>query len=91
MASRKSTRNFIGNLGRNAQSAAIIRAVVGLGHGLHLPIIAEGVETKDQLAFLVRESCDEIQGYLVGRPQPIAGYAEIVGRPMVEDLVRSAA
>ena len=87
----KIDRSFIGNLGRNAQSAAIIRAVVGLGHGLHLPIIAEGVETEDQLAFLVRESCDEIQGYLLGHPLPIAGYAKIVGRPMAEDSVRSAA
>ena len=76
----KIDRSFIGNLGCNTQSAAIVRAVVGLGRGLQMPIIAEGVETEDQLAFLVRESCDEIQGYLVGRPQPIDAHAAILGR-----------
>lgn len=76
---------FIANLERNPQSAAIIRAVIGLGHGLDLPIVAEGVETQAQLDFLSRESCDEVQGYLVGRPGPIAGFAAMVGRvPLVE-------
>jgi diguanylate cyclase (GGDEF)-like protein/PAS domain S-box-containing protein len=71
---------FIANLERNPQSAAIIRAVIGLGHGLDLPIVAEGVETQAQLDFLSRESCDEVQGYFVGRPGPIAGFAALVGR-----------
>ena len=76
----KIDRSFVSELGCNAQSAAIIRAVIGLGRDLHVPIIAEGVETEDQLAFLARESCGEIQGYLLGRPRPIADYREIVGR-----------
>ena len=80
----KIDRSFIANIDRNAQSAAIIRAVIGLGRGLQLPIIAEGVETEDQLAFLTRESCDGIQGYLLGRPRPIADYAAIIGRQAVE-------
>jgi len=45
-----------------------------------LPVLAEGVETNDQLTFLTQEACDEVQGYLVGRPYPIDHYAEIVGR-----------
>ena len=57
---------FISNLERNPQSATIIRAVIGLARGLELPVVAEGVETKDQLAFLSKESCDEIQGFLIG-------------------------
>jgi diguanylate cyclase (GGDEF)-like protein/PAS domain S-box-containing protein len=77
----KIDRAFIANLDRNGQSAAIIRAVIGLGRGLNLPVVAEGVETEDQLAFLSREACDEVQGYLVGRPGPIENYAETVGRP----------
>ena len=68
------------NLGRNAQSAAIIRAVIGLGHGLDVPIVAEGVETQEQLAFLASESCDQVQGYFIGKPPPIQQYAELVGR-----------
>jgi diguanylate cyclase (GGDEF)-like protein len=76
----KIDRAFISNLDRNPQSGAIIRAVIGLGHGLDLPVVAEGVETKDQLAFLAREACNEVQGFLIGRPGPIADFAEIVGR-----------
>ena len=76
----KIDQSFIANLERNPQSAAIIRAVIGLGRGLELPIVAEGVETKVQLAFLTREACDEVQGYLVGRPEPIENYSEFVGR-----------
>jgi len=77
----KIDRSFVSSLGRNAQSSAIVRAVIGLGRDLHLPVIAEGVETEDQRTFLARENCDEIQGYLVGRPRPIANYADLVGRP----------
>jgi predicted signal transduction protein with EAL and GGDEF domain len=71
--------SFIANLGRGAQSAAIIRAVIALGRGLDLPVLAEGVETADQLAFLSQEECSEVQGYLFGRPAPISDYAELVG------------
>jgi len=76
----KIDRSFISNLDRNTQSAAIIRAVIGLGRGLSLPVVAEGVENDVQLAFLAREECSEVQGYLVGRPYPIENYAEVVGR-----------
>lgn len=71
---------FIANLMNSPQSAAIVRAVIGLGQGLQLPVIAEGVETKEQRDFLAKASCDGMQGYLIGRPQPIAHYAEVVGR-----------
>jgi diguanylate cyclase (GGDEF)-like protein/PAS domain S-box-containing protein len=77
----KIDRAFISNLERNPQSSAIVRAVIGLGHGLNLPVVAEGVETQEQMAFLVGESCDEVQGFLLGRPAPIGTYAEAVGRP----------
>ena len=72
---------FVANLDRNPQSAAIIRAVIGLGRGLELPVVAEGVETAEQMAFLTHEACDEVQGYFVGRPAPIERYAELIGRP----------
>ncbi len=71
---------FISNLDRNVQSTAIIRAVIGLGRGLNLPVSAEGVETKEQMNFLKHESCDEAQGFLFGRPQPMEAYAHLVGR-----------
>jgi EAL domain-containing protein (putative c-di-GMP-specific phosphodiesterase class I) len=82
----KIDKAFISNVDRNPQSAAIVRAVIGLARGLGLPVLAEGVETKEQLAFLAREACDEVQGYLLGRPCPIEDYAEAVGRvrPMAQ-------
>jgi EAL domain-containing protein (putative c-di-GMP-specific phosphodiesterase class I) len=81
---------FIANVEHNPHSAAIVRAVIALGQGLHLPVMAEGVETQDQLAFLTRESCDEVQGFLFGRPKPIADYAEQVGRPKAAKVKRAA-
>ena len=48
----KIDRAFVMNLGRNPQSASIVRAVIGLGHGLEMSIVAEGVETQEQLGFL---------------------------------------
>jgi EAL domain-containing protein (putative c-di-GMP-specific phosphodiesterase class I) len=85
----KIDRSFISNLGRKAQAATIVRAVIGLGRGLDLPVVAEGVETPAQLAFLSQEACAEVQGYLLGRPRPIEDYAEVVGRAGAARQVRS--
>ena len=74
----KIDRDFVINLGRNPQSAAIVRAVIDLGHGLEMSIVAEGVETQEQLSFLSEEGCDAVQGYLIGRPAPIAQFAALV-------------
>jgi len=67
----KIDRSFISSVNTNEQAATIVRAVLGLGRGLGLPVLAEGVETRDELAFLRNEHCDEVQGYLVGRPSAI--------------------
>ena len=73
----KIDQTFIAKIGNNFQAAAIIRAILGLGRALALPVIAEGVETEQQLAFLAKERC-EIQGYLIGRPMPIHHYQHLV-------------
>src|SRR5262249_55173593 len=78
----KIDRSFIKNLDNAAQSASITRAIMTMGHGLGLPILAEGVETEEQLSFLARESCDEVQGVLIGAAHPIDHYAAAVGRPL---------
>jgi diguanylate cyclase (GGDEF)-like protein/PAS domain S-box-containing protein len=75
----KIDRAFVINLGRNPQSAAIVRAVIDLGHGLEMSIVAEGVETQEQLGFLAKEGCDAVQGYFIGKPLPIGQYAALVG------------
>jgi diguanylate cyclase (GGDEF)-like protein len=79
----KIDRVFIYDLEQNHHSRSIVRAVIGLGRSLDLPILAEGVETEGQHAFLVQEECDEVQGYLTGRPLPIDDYAKLVGRRAV--------
>jgi diguanylate cyclase (GGDEF)-like protein len=66
----KLDRLFMNEVETNPQSRAIVRAVLALGKSLDVPILAEGVETEDQLDLLRREGCDEAQGYLLGRPQP---------------------
>ncbi|MGF6306083.1 diguanylate cyclase (GGDEF)-like protein/PAS domain S-box-containing protein [Bradyrhizobium sp. i1.8.4] len=86
----KIDRAFVINLGRNPQSAAIVRAVIGLGHGLEMSIVAEGVETEAQLGFLSEEGCDAVQGYLIGRPAPIGQFAALVGGDRVAESVRKA-
>jgi EAL domain-containing protein (putative c-di-GMP-specific phosphodiesterase class I) len=79
----KIDRSFITDLGTNHQSIAIVHAVIGLGRSLNIPILAEGVETKAQHDILLKEGCDEVQGYLTGRPLAISEYAEAVGRKVI--------
>jgi len=87
----KIDKAFISNLERNPQSAAIVRAVIGLAHGLDVPVVAEGVETEAQLAFLTGEGCNEIQGYLIGQPHMIGQYAQLVGRAPAHPRILTAA
>jgi diguanylate cyclase (GGDEF)-like protein len=87
----KIDQTFIANLRQNPQSATIVRAVIGLGRGLEVPVIAEGVETQEQLDFLAEANCDQIQGYILGKPQPITHYADIVYGPAESVLALRAA
>ena len=73
----KIDRSFVSGVETNAQSAAIVRSIIGLGEALKIPVIAEGVETEGELSFLWQEGCTEIQGFLIGHPLPISGYASI--------------
>ena len=68
--------SFVRSVDSNEQTAAIVRSVLGLGRGLGLPVLAEGVETEAELGFLVAEQCHEAQGYLMGRPSPIGRFAQ---------------
>ena len=64
----KIDRSFIGGLPADEDDAAITEAVIAMAHSLRLKVVAEGVETEDQLATLRRLGCDEAQGYLIARP-----------------------
>ena len=73
----KIDRSFIMGLHTNPQAAIIVRAIIWMAHSLALPVTAEGIETEEQLSFLTSEACDDVQGYLIGRPRPIAEYASV--------------
>ncbi len=66
----KIDRSFISDIDNNSQDSEIVRTIVTLGHILGLRVVAEGVETADQLRILRTCQCDEIQGYFFSRPVP---------------------
>ena len=67
----KLDRLFVSELEHSPQAVAIVRAVLALGKSLAIPVLAEGIETECQLRVLQREGCDEVQGFLLGRPNAL--------------------
>lgn len=74
----KIDQSFVADLTRHTDGGAITRAIITLGHELGLDIIAEGVETEDQMSFLRRQHCDLVQGYLVAHPLSGPAVAELL-------------
>ena len=72
---------FIRGLHEGSQDAAITRAIITMSRGLGLKVVAEGVETEEQLAFLREQACDEAQGYLISRPIPEPEFRQMLARP----------
>ncbi len=68
----KIDRSFISSMEKSKESKAIVTSVIFLAHNLNLTTVAEGIETRDQLAFIQSHGCDEYQGFLYSRPQPEA-------------------
>jgi EAL domain-containing protein (putative c-di-GMP-specific phosphodiesterase class I) len=76
----KIDRSFVRELGHSPDAAAIIRAVINLGHSLEIEIVAEGIETAAQEARLVAQGCDYGQGYLYSRAIPGADIPSLLAR-----------
>ncbi len=67
----KIDRSFVNRSADDPTAAAIVRAIISMAHGLNLKVVAEGVETNDQLNFLLRRRCDEAQGFYFSKPVPM--------------------
>jgi EAL domain-containing protein (putative c-di-GMP-specific phosphodiesterase class I) len=91
----KIDRSFIANVATSADDAAIVQGIISLAHSLRLRVVAEGVETREQLAFLQRHGCDQYQGYYFSKPLPAAEFGLLLQRqaaaaePSEEDLNRT--
>jgi diguanylate cyclase (GGDEF)-like protein/PAS domain S-box-containing protein len=74
----KIDQGFIANMTQNPNDAAIVQAIITLAKSLKLDVVAEGVETAEQMARLAEEGCDEVQGYYFSRPLPAQDFIRLV-------------
>ena len=74
----KVDRSFIRDIPADSNDMKITRAIIALAHGLKLKVVAEGVETADQLRFLLAHHCDSVQGYFLHRPLPEAEVTDVL-------------
>src|SRR6267378_3240994 len=87
----KIDRSFVSRVHERGHDAAIAQAVISLGHSLGMRVVAEGIETVEQLGFLRTHECDEGQGYLLSRPVHPDAIARLVALPPRSQLVRFSA
>ncbi|HXX52950.1 MAG TPA: EAL domain-containing protein, partial [Thermodesulfovibrionales bacterium] len=74
----KLDKSFVSSLTKNPNDDAISRAVISMAHSLNLRVVAEGVETVEQLEFLRAHHCDEVQGFLFGKPLPAREFVQLL-------------
>jgi diguanylate cyclase (GGDEF)-like protein len=79
----KIDRAFVNDISTDMDDATIVRAIIGLGHNLNLKLVAEGVETQEQLTFLRQEGCDLVQGYLMSHAIAADAFMALLRTPEV--------
>lgn len=80
MDTLKIDRSFLENVTTDSRDGVIVANTIALAHGLHLTVIAEGVETEEQLAFLREHHCDQFQGFLFSKPLPAAAFERLLSQ-----------
>lgn len=75
----KIDQSFVRKLGSGSSDAAIVHAIIAMARSLSLSVVAEGVESREQLEWLLREECEGYQGYLFSRPVPVAQFEGMLG------------
>jgi EAL domain-containing protein (putative c-di-GMP-specific phosphodiesterase class I) len=78
IATLKIDRSFVRDLATDSDDASITSAIIAMAHSLKLNVVAEGVETEEQLAFLRSQQCDEMQGYLFSPPVPAEAFSKLL-------------
>jgi EAL domain-containing protein (putative c-di-GMP-specific phosphodiesterase class I) len=76
--SLKIDRSFIRDVATDPSGASVVTSIIDIAHNLGLTAVSEGVETREQLAFLVDRSCDMFQGYLFSKPLPAEDFAALL-------------
>ena len=86
----KIDRSFIKDLMASSEAAAVVQGIICLAHSLRLKVIAEGVETREQMEFLKSHGCDQYQGFYLSPPLPAAASTKEPASPPAESTCRPA-
>jgi diguanylate cyclase (GGDEF)-like protein/PAS domain S-box-containing protein len=82
----KIDQSFVADLTKDSDDAAIVESIIQMAHNLNLEVVAEGVETEEQLAFFRAKKCHEVQGYYFSKPLPPEQFAALFRRPKQKEL-----
>jgi EAL domain-containing protein (putative c-di-GMP-specific phosphodiesterase class I) len=74
----KIDQSFVKKAVTDANAAAVVRTIIAMSHGLNIKVVAEGVETEEQLRFLLRRKCDDAQGYFIAKPVAANEFCPVV-------------
>jgi diguanylate cyclase (GGDEF)-like protein/PAS domain S-box-containing protein len=80
----KIDRSFVGDITSDTNAEAIVKAIIAMAHSLKMKVVAEGVETREQLAFLQSQHCDEMQGYFYSRPVTDSEFTKLLEKGFIE-------